>query len=294
MIDWDAAKKTPILDIVDALDLGPVGTNHKVYCWNHPEDTPSVHIYEDTNSYFAFCCGKGGDVVNLVADVCGSSVGRAAGWILTSGIEPVDLPDRPSRKAPTDFTDRMYEETSVRFLETGKWLEENWPALKGYGPEVVARFDLRWTLQHMWIPHRWQAKIPGVKTRLWINGAKAALKGSQFRHLYRGYGKEHTRAVLCEGESDTWCMWAHTQGQNVDVVGLPSGVGNLTEELYEELGKYREVYLCLDWLKPDGSEDVAGMQATGELALQLDNAQSVSVPGGRVAESLADGWTPVF
>lgn len=286
MIDWNAAKATPIADVIDALDLGPIGRDGKVFCWNHPENTPSVHIYEHENQYWQYCCGKGGDVVNLVASVTGSSNGRAARWILSSGIEPVDLPDRPARKEAQDFTDRVNNETSKRFLETGDWLEEKWPALKGHGPDVTARFDLRWTLQHLWIPHRHNGTVPGVKTRLWLNGAKASLKGSQFRHLYQPFGMTYDGAVLCEGESDTWCMWAHTEG--VDVVGLPSGAGNISDEILEELRRYDRVWLALD-------SDEAGQTAALQLKAALTpKAVLMDIPGGRVAEALEDGWVPAF
>ena len=285
MIDWDEAKAAPIAEVVDALDLGPIGRDGKIFCWNHPEDTPSVHVYEQENRYWSYCCGKGGNVINLVAEVCGTSNGRAARWILSTGLEPVDLPDRPARKEPTDFTDRINNETSKRFLETGTWLEQHWPALEGHGAEVTARFDLRWTLQHLWIPHRHDGTVPGVKTRLWLNGAKASLKGSQYRHLYRPLGGRHNTAVLCEGESDTWCMWAHTD--NIDVVGLPSGAQNISDEVINELNEYDTVWLCLD-------DDKAGIAGTEELMVKVPEAYDIEVPGGRVAEALAEHWTPHF
>lgn len=48
-------------------DLYPVNfdADPRACCPLHDEDTPSFRYYEDTNSFYCFGCGKGGDVVNL-------------------------------------------------------------------------------------------------------------------------------------------------------------------------------------------------------------------------------------
>jgi hypothetical protein len=35
-------------------------------CFLHDDQTPSGKIYEDTNSWYVFCCGEGGDVIKFI------------------------------------------------------------------------------------------------------------------------------------------------------------------------------------------------------------------------------------
>lgn len=51
----------------DYYDNYPVdfSVDPRACCCLHDEDTPSFRYYEDTNSFYCFGCGKGGDVINL-------------------------------------------------------------------------------------------------------------------------------------------------------------------------------------------------------------------------------------
>ena len=294
---WEVAREASIEDIVDALDLGPVDTRGKVYCWNHEENTPSVHVYRDTNRWYAYCCGAGGDTIRLVADIYGCSNWRAAQWIMSGQFDSVKLPTRTS---PTyiDFTERVEEENSVTSADIAERIGGHWPALSPNAQLVAKAFGLLGSLQFLYVPHWQSIRVDaddhtvcyGVKTRAWTTSAwaKAAFKGSTFKHLYRPMVPATGSILyLTEGESDCWHMYAHIRpdlNEDIDVAALPSGAGNISKEIAEALKEYASVQYY-----PDADE--AGdksVEKLREMGVDLDKRET---PAGRVAESFEQGWS---
>ena len=48
------------------VDLKRSGSTYSCRCPFHTEKTPSCHFYEQTQSFYCFGCGAGGDVVNFI------------------------------------------------------------------------------------------------------------------------------------------------------------------------------------------------------------------------------------
>jgi len=306
--DLEDAKRIPILDVIEALDLEPLSRDGKTFCWQHEEYTPSVQVYENENRWRAYCCATGGDTIDLVKTYFGCSFGRAVRWILSTGLEPIegDGVGRRKVKEAVDFLRRVQTEVDERPETCDGWIQARWPGVAN-GPSgdlfsPTTHFHLGWTLQHLWIPH-WYTDMDGlhcngVKTRFWLNTDKKALKGSTYPRLYRAPHARAEMAVLCEGESDTWCMAAQlTDKPDIEAVGLPSGAGHHPESIISELGLYKHIYLALDTQKDNGDEDKAGVEATEAIleALWLRGPSGVEilpVPGGRVAEATANQWRP--
>ncbi len=56
-----------IEDVISSyLPIKRAGTNLKGLCPFHSEKTPSFVVYKDTQSYYCFGCGAGGDVINFI------------------------------------------------------------------------------------------------------------------------------------------------------------------------------------------------------------------------------------
>ena len=59
--------RTDILEIVSSyFDVRLKGRNYMGLCPFHSEKTPSFCVYVDTNSFYCFGCGLGGDVISFV------------------------------------------------------------------------------------------------------------------------------------------------------------------------------------------------------------------------------------
>lgn len=56
-----------IEDVISSyVNIGRTGRNKKGLCPFHSEKTPSFTVYPDTQSYFCFGCGAGGDVISFI------------------------------------------------------------------------------------------------------------------------------------------------------------------------------------------------------------------------------------
>ena len=61
--ELEYAKAVPITDFIK------VNGDGKAKCLWHNEKTPSLHVYEDTNSFYCYGCGQHGDVINVVEKI---------------------------------------------------------------------------------------------------------------------------------------------------------------------------------------------------------------------------------
>lgn len=265
--------------------------------WNRIERTPSTHIYED--HYFDYGSGRYGDVFDFLGEIelaegapAPSSLGKRISMLrklaLKGGKEPGDVEVVPVRKV----------EQMSNWLPAGK---------VGYEPMVgldLSPFDVRISAEgDLWVPHRTTEPgadivfgtndvVYGVKIRR-RTGEKSAVPGSQFTYkLYSPTGWSRSggnRAVICEGESDSWAMWHAVRGLNIDVYALPSGAASWKDAWLEDLKPYQEVLLCFD-------NDRAGKQALDKATRKVgfDRAKELRVPGlyNDAREALAAGWVP--
>lgn len=63
----DIRYRCDIEDVIGSyITLKRAGTNLKGLCPFHSEKTPSFVVYKDTQSYYCFGCGAGGDVINFI------------------------------------------------------------------------------------------------------------------------------------------------------------------------------------------------------------------------------------
>ena len=64
--------RTDITDLVSSyvsLDSRRQGRTHKGLCPFHNEKTPSFMVYEDTQSFYCFGCGAGGDAITFTMKI---------------------------------------------------------------------------------------------------------------------------------------------------------------------------------------------------------------------------------
>lgn len=249
-----------VTEVLDLLGV-EVDSNHKFTL--RDERTPSVHDFGD--HWWDFGAGKGGDVIDLVRELCRGENGEMMPYnkaltmlmhkALKAGREPGDV----ERQAPRELVD--FSEQWNR-AETG-WVHE-WEGI------YVHAFGLATSDSGILVPHRRDGRIYGVKVR-GHDGSKTSWPGSQFTYsLYHPYGWNSIDldlevAIITEGESDCWVVEAAVQPEGTfvpDVFALPSGAGSWKDSWLKDLEPYSRVIVIMD-------NDPAGQKARQKLESKI-------------------------
>jgi len=78
-------KSTDIVDLATrySMDLQPIGKLFKTFCVFHSDKkTPNLILYPDTNTYYCFSCGAGGNTIKLYAKLENVSESQARKLLL--------------------------------------------------------------------------------------------------------------------------------------------------------------------------------------------------------------------
>ena len=159
--------RTDITDLVSSyvsLDSRRQGRTHKGLCPFHNEKTPSFMVYEDTQSFYCFGCGAGGDAITFTMKVENLDY-----------IEAVKLlADRAGMSMPEDNYDDSLHQKKNRILaanrEAARFFysclidEKNSHALKyflnrGLTPQTIKHFGLGYA------PDSWDSLIKHMRSK---------------------------------------------------------------------------------------------------------------------------------
>lgn len=129
------------------VDLKSLGKNKKCSCPFHSEKTPSMVVYEDTQSFYCFGCGVGGDVITFIEKI--------------ENLNYVDavklLADRVGLSVPTTQLDDKISKQRSRILQMNKiaarfffnnlrsevgFLGREYFAKRGLSKDIIVRFGL--------------------------------------------------------------------------------------------------------------------------------------------------------
>lgn len=318
---WEDLKaRVSVSDVLELLDIDPPErVPGLIRCPIHDDDTPSLNV--DETLWYCHGCGKGGDIFNLI-QFMGASRSQSAALLeraFAGNLDGMPVLKQREEAPPVDFRDdwknyRRFPEINTHpdgILDATNerlrlWLQEKWPDqlvtvnhLDAWG----CRLD-SWNLL---IPHyTTTGEITGIKVRKMVPpdiGAKSAITGSQFRHLYRVPSSppapweaptgEALTLFLCEGETDTWTLQRivekdlTSQQRRVVVAGLP-GANSYPRHL-EELRRFSRVHLFLDM---DATGGRVAQEILAGIASDTTTVQIHHMPRKDVTESYAAGWRP--
>lgn len=283
----DVRERYSVLEIAEELGL-EIDANDKTFCVLHDENTPSLQLYDD--HWYAYCCGEGGSVIDLVMAYFGCDFRRAIDWIVGGDSED-ELESRPvvvrPERATVDFTLKFRAMVAEPTQQHFDMVEQRWPYLFEQGAMPG------WPVADGWaFPHIHGTGIPGIKYRL-FDGSKTSEPGSTFTTgLFVPYGQfpedpeQCTHAVICEGETDAYCLQV-ALGPEVAVYGLPSGAGLWKPDWVS--GWDLDLVVVMD-------NDKAGRAARDKIVSSGVRCEHMWVPEpyNDAADALADGWTPAL
>ncbi len=155
-------------DIVDVIspyvDLrvrGPLATG---LCPFHNEKTPSFTVYINTQSYYCFGCGSGGDAITFIKNIENLDYGEAVTLLAERSAMalPVDGYDDGIAKAKRRMLDANRE--AARFFHSVLFKPEGKAGLdyflsRGLTPETIRHFGLGFA------PDRWDSLVKHLKSK---------------------------------------------------------------------------------------------------------------------------------
>ena len=124
---------------------------HKICCPFHGEKTPSLHIYDKTNTFHCFGCGIGGDSVTFTAKLFNISAYQAALKINTDFGLNIRPPTKTTGENPVSEPKERPLTEHEKKLQTDEWalqqhdiLLDYYRLLKEYSQETPKGNEINW------------------------------------------------------------------------------------------------------------------------------------------------------
>ncbi len=157
--------KNDIVDVISPyVDLRARGTLATGLCPFHNEKTPSFTVYINTQSYYCFGCGAGGDAITFIKNVESLDYGEAVKFLADkAGIPlPVDGYDDSVAKMRRRILDA--NKTAARFFHNNLFSPDGKKGLdyflsRGLTIETIRHFGLGFA------PDKWDATIKHLKSK---------------------------------------------------------------------------------------------------------------------------------
>jgi len=285
--DADFIKKN--IDIVkvlsDEIKIIKRGKNFIARCPFHADNNPSLVIYPDTQSWYCFGCGKGGDVLNFLMLYKKMSFKECLDYLSKKFnlniSKKIEKPQSPLYAFLNSCHEKLFKtapEKSIIFLLKKKITEQAAKEFQlGYCDVEKSIFKNRIIIpifneSNVLCGFAGRAIDDDVKPK-YINSPNSATfqKNNLLFNLNKAkdYILKNDSVILVEGYFDAIVLYSYTSIKNV--VGLMGT--NLSQQQIELIKKYtKNVYILFD-------SDDAGKAATVRASLLLDkNGLNVFVP----------------
>ncbi len=163
----DLKARTDIMDLVSSyvsLDSRRQGRTHKGLCPFHNEKTPSFMVYEDTQSFYCFGCGAGGDAITFTMKI--ENLDYIEAVKLLAERAGLSMPETGYDDSLTQKKNRILaaNREAARFFYSCLVDEKNSHALnyflgRGLTPQTIKKFGLGYA------PDSWDALIKHMRTK---------------------------------------------------------------------------------------------------------------------------------
>lgn len=143
---YELVQRSDIADVIGSyVSLKHQGRISKGLCPFHNEKTPSFTVYPETQSYYCFGCGEGGDVINFVKKI--NNIDYVEAVKLLAARAGMPMPDEDDTAGRLRSRVLAINKESARFFyeqlnaETGKQARAYWRG-RGLSDSTIRRFGL--------------------------------------------------------------------------------------------------------------------------------------------------------
>ncbi|BFJ86744.1 DNA primase [Ruthenibacterium sp. CLA-JM-H11] len=143
----ELVQRSDIVDVVQSyVQLRHRGRTHTGLCPFHNEKTPSFVVYPETQSFYCFGCGTGGDVITFIKKINNVDYVEAVKTLASRAGMP--LPDEDDKTGRLRSRVLSINKDAARFFveclqsEEGRDARRYWVEKRGLSPKTITRFGL--------------------------------------------------------------------------------------------------------------------------------------------------------
>ncbi|WP_367925994.1 DNA primase [uncultured Ruthenibacterium sp.] len=143
----ELVQRSDIVDVVQSyVQLRHRGRTHTGLCPFHNEKTPSFVVYPETQSFYCFGCGAGGDVITFIKKINNVDYVEAVKTLASRAGMP--LPDEDDKTGRLRSRVLSINKDAARFFveclqsDEGKAARRYWVEKRGLTPKTITRFGL--------------------------------------------------------------------------------------------------------------------------------------------------------
>ena len=291
-INVDAVRASNPLDRTVEQLTGQQIVKHKIYAPWRQEDTPSVHIYED--SWYDYGSGRHGDVIAFVGYYKFGSMydpnTHFKDVVSTLGYDVEAAP--PTKREPVEKP--KLETTIEQIRDWHDMMPDGRRAYwhsRGLNDRAIDHFLLGWDGKRYIIPGLYKNEPFGIKRRkaddvddgleckyIQITGSRVGIFNADT--LWKA-----TSVVICEGEIDAMLLEQH----GYRAVTTTGGAGTWKDEWAKFFAHIKQVVILYD-------NDKAGVDGAAKVISTITHAKIVTLPPGikdvgeLVMDATCDDW----
>ena len=143
----ELVQRSDIVDVVQSyVQLRHRGRTHTGLCPFHNEKTPSFVVYPETQSFYCFGCGAGGDVITFIKKINNVDYVEAVKTLASRAGMP--LPDEDDNTGRMRSRVLSINKDAARFFveclqsDEGRAARRYWVEKRGLSPKTITRFGL--------------------------------------------------------------------------------------------------------------------------------------------------------
>lgn len=236
------------VDIVDYIGqftkLSKKGNLHQGKCVLHNDkDTPSLTVYDDTQSFYCFGCKAGGGVLDFVKDYYNYDFNEALEFLAEkAGIQlnHIDPSIYRKKKAKIQQNQQQLDMSKQRMVKTEN-TGKQYLAQRGFSPEIITEFQLGYNDKNnsIVIPiHDGMGKTVGFSNRFLDEGVEPKYKNSRNDEVFNKgellYNLHNARKQL---EEALYVVEGYFDVMSLSQSGFKAAVGVMKDVLTEQQAK---------------------------------------------------------
>lgn len=187
----ELTQRSDILDVIQGyVQLRHRGRTHTGLCPFHGEKTPSFVVYPETQSFYCFGCGAGGDVVTFVKRIDNVDYIEAVKTLAARAGMPLPQEDDKTGRLRSKVVS-INKDTARFFVnqlnsDSGKYARRYWVEQRGLSAKTITRFGLGYAPDEFGVLLNYLQKLGYTEEEMLASGVIRKSEKGNLYDMFRG------------------------------------------------------------------------------------------------------------